>query len=290
MSIPNFSEFHFSEFKPWRVPQYWLLGIGSGLFALNWTFLLRADDSELLATVGLLWLGIGMLLWEKRQDLHLESSPGATIAGAALIALVLVRSLAPGGYHLQASPFISFLGLALMASGFRGVGQFWKELVILGLLLVSPLVVGLLQAIDLSLLTAKAATFMLWYAGFDVARQGAFIALPTGRVEVYGACSGVSNVLQMLYISLLFLLLVPLRWPQRLLCMVIAPLIGFFVNAGRVALMAILVANTRQEAFEYWHTGDGSLVFSAIAVLLFGAFCWLAFLRQPTGPQGANPC
>ncbi len=123
-----------------------------------------------------------------------------------------------------------------------------------------------------------------------MARQGAFIALPTGRVEVYGACSGVSNVLQMLYISLLFLLLVPLRWPQRLLCMVIAPLIGFFVNAGRVALMAILVANTRQEAFEYWHTGDGSLVFSAIAVLLFGAFCWLAFLRQPTGPQGANPC
>jgi len=285
----NFAEFKLTEFKPWRVPQYWLLGIGAGLLTLNWTFLLRTDNAELLGTVGLLWLAIGTLLWEKRDQLDLNSSPSATIAGVALIALVLGRSLAPDGYHLQVSPFLSFLGLALMAAGFRGIRQFWKELLILGLLLVSPLVVGFLQAIDLSLLTAKAATFMLWYAGFDVTRQGTFIALPNGRVEVYGACSGIGSVLQMLYISVLFLLLVPLRWPQRLLCMVLAPLIGFLVNAGRVALLAILVANTRPEAFDYWHTGNGSLIFSAIAVVLFGAFCWFAFLRHPDPAQGANP-
>lgn len=284
------AEFKLAEFNPWRIPQYWLLGIGAGLLALNLTFLLRADDSELFATIGLLWLAIGTLLWEKRGQLHLESSVVATIVGAALIALVLMRSVAPSGYHLQASPFISYLGLALMASGFRGVRQFWKELLILGLLLLSPLIVGLFQAIDLSLLTAKAAAFMLWYTGFEVIREGVFIVLPTGRVEVYGACSGVSSVLQMIYLSVLFLLMVPLRWSQRLLCLAIAPLIGFLVNAGRVALLALLVADARQAAFEYWHTGNGSLLFSVLAVLLFGAFCWVAFLRHPTDPQGANPC
>lgn len=276
--------------KTWQMSEYWLLGIGSGLLALNLTFLLRAEDAELLATNGLLWLAIGTLLWEKRGQLHLESSLSATIVGVALIALVLVRSVAPSGYHLQASPFISYLGLALMASGFRGIRQYWKELLILGLLLLSPLIVGLLQVIDLSLLTAKAAAFMLWYTGFEVVRNGVFILLPTGRVEVYGACSGVSSVLQMIYLAVLFLLLVPLRWPQRLLCMAIAPLIGFLVNAGRVALLAILVANAHQDSFEYWHTGNGSLLFSVLAVILFGTFCWVAFLRHPVDPQGTNPC
>lgn len=286
----NLAEFNLAEFKPWRIPQYWLLGIGAGLLALNLTFLQQADNPELWATVGLLWLAIAMLLWEKHPHLNLDSSPGATIVGASLIALVLVQSLAPDGYHLQVSPFISYLGLALMASGFRGIQQFWKELLILGLLLVSPIVVGFLQLINLTLLTAKAAAFMLWYSGFEVVRQGAFIVLPTGRVEVYGACSGVNSVLQMLLIAVLFLLIVPLRWSQRVGCVVIALLIGFLVNAARVALLAVLVASNHRDRFDYWHTGDGSLIFAAIAVLLFGAFCWLAFLRHPANPQGADRC
>ncbi|WP_448561996.1 cyanoexosortase A [Trichothermofontia sp.] len=290
MSIINFSEFNFAELKPWRMPQYWLLGIGAALLTLNLTFLLRVEDSELLGTVGLLWLAIGMLLWEKHQQLSLESSLGATVVGALLIALVLVRSLAPDGYHLRISPFISFLGLALMASGFRGIRQFWKELFILGLLLVSRAVIGLFEMMNLALMTAKAAAFMLWYSGFDVVREGVFITLPRGRVEVYGACSGQSSLLQMLLISVLFLLMVPLRWSQRLLCVGVALLIGFLVNAGRVALLAVLVANARQAAFDYWHTEGGSLFFSVISVLLFGVFCWLAFLRHPVHPQGAKPC
>ena len=40
----------------------------------------------------------------------------------------------------------------------------------------------------------------------------------------------------------------------------------FLVNGVRVALMAVLVALSDGEAFEYWHLGDGSLIFSAIAV------------------------
>jgi exosortase/archaeosortase family protein len=43
--------------------------------------------------------------------------------------------------------------------------------------------------------------------------------------------------------------------------------------------MAILVAQQQMAAFDYWHEGDGSLVFSLIAVLLFGLFCWFLLGR-----------
>jgi hypothetical protein len=51
-------------------------------------------------------------------------------------------------------------------------------------------------------------------------------------------------------------------------------------------VMALLIG---QPAFDYWHTGQGSLVFSMIAVLLFGVFCWFAFLRDtPTAPGASS--
>jgi len=42
---------------------------------------------------------------------------------------------------------------------------------------------------------------------------------------------------------------------------IVAVLVAFVVNGVRVALMAILVAYSSQEAFEYWHTGTGSEIF-----------------------------
>jgi cyanoexosortase A len=121
---------------------------------------------------------------------------------------------------------------------------------------------------------------MLWYIGFDVRREGLSLLLPTGRVDVYGACSGIQSMLQMLYISVLFVLLFALRSRvQQFLTVGLAVLIGFLVNAARVGLMAVLVAFSQKDAFDYWHTGNGSLIFAAIAVALFGSFCWFAFLR-----------
>ena len=163
------------------------------------------------------------------------------------------------------------LGVGLLASGLQGLYQYWKELCLFGLLMLNPLLKFGLELSNLPRLTAQTAAFMLWYTGFDVRLEGLSLLLPTGRVDVYGACSGVGSMLQMLYISVLFLLLFSLRSTlQQVLAVLLAVLIGFLVNAARVALMAVLVAFSQKSAFDYWHTGDGSLIFAAIAVGLFG--------------------
>ncbi|MGF1478920.1 MAG: cyanoexosortase A [Cyanophyceae cyanobacterium] len=264
-----------------RTPQYWLLAIATALATLQLTAVLQADDAELLSMSALFWLTISSLLWDKRKQLNLNSGRVASLLGAGLIAFVLLRTLSPDGYNVRILPFISGCGLALLASGIKQVYQYWKELVVLSLFGVVSVLSLILRAIDLPTITAQFSTFVLWAAGFRVYRQGVLIVLPTGRVEVWGACSGIENIIQMFSVAVLFLLLISLpRW-QQFLCLIVAVLLGFIVNAGRVALLAVLVASAHTEAFEYWHGGSGSLFFSMMAVLLFGIFCWLVFFRDP---------
>ena len=274
-------------FNRLQQPRFWLLGIAGAIVALHLALINRNGNSELFATSALFWAAAGSLLWDKRQTLKLESGTIASLVGALLLGLILLRSasLSDAGQFLRFLPIVSLVGLALLASGGRGLRQYWREFLIFGLFALIPLLELWLQLIDLSTLTAKAAAFMLWYSGFPVDRQGTFLYLLRDRVQVYGSCSGLQSILQMLSISVLFLLTVPLRsWHKNLLCLVVAVGLGFLVNAARVMLMTMLVS--QKSAFNYWHEGEGSLVFSMIAVLLFGGFCWLAFLRDaPGGPD-----
>lgn len=260
-------------------PTYWLLALGVALATLHLTILDRAGEPNLMSLSILLWLAIGSLLWDKRHNLYLESDLVSTLVGFSLIMLILCRGLAPTGYHLKISPFVSGFGLALMASGVKRLLDYWKELLILGLLVLYSPFSNFLQAINLPLITAKASTFLLWLSGFKVYREGVFINLPTGKVEVYGACSGIDSILLMLCIAVLFFLLIPIKPIQRIVCIGLAVFIGFMINAARVSLMAILVASSDMKAFDYWHGKDGSLIFSVIGVVLFGLFCWLAYIR-----------
>ncbi len=274
-----------------QAPSFWLLTVTAAIAALHLALLNRVDQSDLFATSILFWFVAGSLLWERRHELCLESTIAPSVVGLGLIAFVLLRSAAlPTSVTLlRLLPLMGLAGVCLLASGWGGLRQYWKELLIFGLLAAQPLFELLLRLLDLPYVTAKAGNFILWYTGFSVQRDGLFLILPKGRVEVYEACSGVQSVLFMLSIAVLFLLLFPPRSPSRKgqivqisCCIGVAVVLGFVTNAVRVALMAILVGAVQNKAaFDYWHGGDGSLVFSMISVLLFGVFCWLVFLRHP---------
>jgi hypothetical protein len=51
--------------------------------------------------------------------------------------------------------------------------------------------------------------------------------------------------------------------------------------------MAILAASSKPEAFDYWHEGDGSLIFGMIAVGVFGLF--YMFLLKQDEAQSQDP-
>lgn len=267
---------------------FWITGLAIGLIALHLTLTGKANDIELLSTSFVFWAAVASLIWEKRDKLSTESGVFSSFFGATLIVSVLLKSASVSGHDLflRLLPFIGALGLALLVSGAKGLKQYWQELLLLAFIIIPPGLI--LRFFDVTLLTAKFSAFLLWCLGFDVSRQGLFITLPTGRVEVGFGCSGVNGMLQLLGLALLFLFMFPETKPkQKIVLPVLAIIIAFIVNSVRVAILALLVAHSHLQSFDYWHTGTGSQLFPLIGVGILGLFCWFFILRQP--PKTPNP-
>ncbi len=268
--------------KPLKSVQFWLLGIGGGLIAILLTITWRSGDPSHLGMSILFLLAVASMLNDKHKSLTLESDIFPSFLGGLLIAFVLWQSATLANSKLLAifthvSPFISALGLALLASGFKELKQFWQELTIMFFLGIPKLLLS--YPIDISPLTAKFSAFLLWYSGFEVSLRGIYINLPTGSIKVYSGCSGAELISHLLGIAVICLLMFPLERKKIIIVPIVAIASAFIINAIRVAFLAIVIAKQNMQAFDYWHEGDGSRIFGIFGVLMFGLF-YLFMLRQ----------
>jgi cyanoexosortase A len=259
--------------------RFWLLGIAAGLMAIHLTLTLHHGSPDLQAISFLFWFVVSSLVWQKRDRLNLESGIFPSLLGLMIIAAVLLKSATlPTSNFLGVSPFISGIGLALVASGFRGFKLYWRELLILFFLGVPKVI--LWPVIDISGLTARFATFILWYSGFEASRRGFEVIMPGGGVNVNMGCSGFAGMFYLLGFAVLFLILFPLKkLHKKILVLGASVAIAFVVNGFRVAIMALFANAQDEEGLHYWHVGEGSLIFMMISVGLLGLLCWF-LLRQ----------
>jgi cyanoexosortase A len=251
--------------------QFWLLASLAGLITIHISLVWKSDRPSLMGTSILFWIAITYLIWERRYHLNLESDIFSSFLGFIIIlpALIKSASLTSFGGFLDVLPFVFALGLAFIASGYLGLKQYKGELLALLIFGAPKFLPGWLAIYPL---TAKLSAFILWYTGFQVTRSGNFIYLPTGSIEVAIGCSGIELIFQMLGLAVIFLLMFPQKLSLKIVVVIVACCIGFIVNGFRVAVMAVIANN--QQAFDYWHDGEGSLIFSMIAVIFFGIFCW----------------
>ncbi|EAZ89457.1 cyanoexosortase A [Crocosphaera chwakensis] len=265
-------------------PSYLLLGIIAAITALHFTLLEQEGNQNLISVSLLIWLTAASLLWDKYQakNLDLKSNLPSTILGIILIVLALLRSISTSGYHFFLCPFMFAIGLVLLTASLKGFQFYRQELYIFSLFLLYPAIMRFLGMINMEKWTAIFSTFMLYILGFQPYREGVSIILPTGRVEVLSSCAGIDIVTLMIICSILLFFIVPLKTSQKILCLFLAPIIGFLVNCIRIGLLTFFVSQSADEAFEYWHGEDGSLAFAMISVILFGLFCWFSYIRPLT--------
>ncbi|MDA0266879.1 MAG: cyanoexosortase A [Cyanobacteria bacterium] len=269
--------------KPFR---YGMLALLVALLSIYMGLMWRYGDTAHMGMSGLFILATGMLLWERR-DLKLTPTGAGMVLGAIGVVLFLGIStwLFPqaathgevgnqGGkiftVFLRLLPALAGLSVALLASGWAGMRQFWRELGIL-LALGLPGVVAAFIA-DISPLTARFSGWLLQAGGYDVVREGLVLRLPGGGVEVYYGCSGMESISYLIGLSALCLIVYPVSGLKRYITPVMGIILGFVINAIRVALMAVLWSSGNEIGFTYWHEGEGSLMFGLIAVIAFGCF------------------
>jgi cyanoexosortase A len=156
------------------------------------------------------------------------------------------------------------------------------------------LLMRLFPETPLSLLTARISGVWLGSLGLDVAVSGRNVMLPGGGVEVMGACNGLDMMAQMVCVAMIFLLAFRIRSNiSRLILMLAAPLIGLVSNTLRIALLAIFAGQGQAKGsflFDFFHTDGGSLVFSGVAVFVFGMLYMNLLERElPPLPETSLP-
>ncbi|BAS56635.1 MULTISPECIES: cyanoexosortase A [Leptolyngbya] len=265
---------------------YLLLALSTALTAIHLKLIWRSGHhGQFLEAALICWAATWFLVWRNHQNLKFESNPVPSAIGSCCIAWVLLRSLGISEYDsfLRFAPIVSGIGVALLASGFA-LKQYWRALLVLAWMVIPT--TTLLTQFDISPLTADVSGSLLWYSGFRVIQDGVLLHMPTGSVEVYPGCSGIQLIWQHLLLGCLFVILFPIGLIRSLIVPLAGMLIAFLTNAIRVALMAILVAQNQREAFDYWHLGTGSLIFSMISVALFGFLCY--FLLEQADRAAEN--
>ncbi|MFN5516253.1 MAG: cyanoexosortase A [Cyanobacteriota bacterium] len=288
-SVTNTSHSIPDDETRWR--PFWLGGLGAGLIAIHLTLCLREDDPDFLGLSLIVWFAVITLLRRREGKFPWASDPTASGAGSLLIAIFLLRSfnaaLNPG---LTILPLLGGLGLALLASGWGGPKVYWKELIILSLPVIPrELGHGIFNlSYPLSLLTAKLSGFLLWYFGAEVTVLGNALRFPTGEVVISEACSGVSNLVYLAKVAVIFLLLFP--FPQkfyRFLIPLFALTLALGMNVFRIAILALL-SPASPDSFVYWHEGEGSTLFSLVNMVIFGTV-YFALWGRATAPAVVKP-
>ena len=124
---------HLNVVKTLQTPQLWLAAVGVGLAIIHLDVTWRSGELSFLGLSMVFWVAISSLLWEKRQRLKFDSSIFAVFFGATLLFLLLIKSLflTGGVYFPRFFPIIAGFSLALIASGFKGIKQYWPELAVL---------------------------------------------------------------------------------------------------------------------------------------------------------------
>jgi cyanoexosortase A len=267
-----------------QLPQYLLISILAGCAAIHLSLIARITDSNQLGSAIVAWVAIASLLWQHRDQRRLTSRPGASVIGTLLLIPLLIKSahLTRAETFLDFLPLAAAIGVGLLAAGWRSFLHYWRELLILAVPAIWPSLTT--RLVNLAPLTAKLSSFLLVITGFPVINHGVYIQHQGYAVEVNDGCSGRMVILQLLHLVLIYLLLFPNRRRYWVGLPIVATMIAFTVNAMRIGLLAILNAPATKTAFNYWHDGEGSVIFSLIAVLLLGA---VVYFGVPVGQESA---
>ena len=119
-------------------PKFLLLAIATNLMALNLNLSYRIGKSDFLSHSILFWITAFFLLWQKRDRLHLKSDITSSVLGSLLLILVMYKSLHlfEGDYFIRIAPLLSLFGWGILASGIKGLKQYWREFFLLGFLAI----------------------------------------------------------------------------------------------------------------------------------------------------------
>jgi exosortase len=205
------------------------------------------------------------LVWAKRRTLQkVELAP--TWSGVVVIALALaLLTLGEFGAEL----FISRISLIVLCAGLTlsfGGRQLLRELrfVLIVLLLAVPIPAIILNQISLPLqeLASELSTALLHRMGVPALRLGNIIELPSMRLEVADACSGIRSLESLFTLAIFYGYFFEKTFPRRLVLALASIPIAIAANAVRIFGTGMCIQYWDAErALGFFHQFSGWVMF-----------------------------
>jgi cyanoexosortase A len=262
-----------------------VLGIACLYLNLIWK---TTANIDLLTTNSFYWGAIIWLLWRRKDQLRYYNEPIASFIGLLLVGLILSKTFTLFWFESTLLPLLPIslaIALALIASGCRGFSQYYRELFFVWFLFFPEGVIGnfLDSIIHITILSAKFATYFLYYIGFNVASQGNQVLISLPELGEFKAivdypCAGVPMILLMFKLALLLICFTSLSKQEKYLIPLFAIVLGFLLGVIRVCILTLLIPDAAK--FAYWHGAPGSQIFSTLAITIFAGFCYWILERK----------
>jgi exosortase len=243
----------------------------------------------------------GYLVWQDRDKL-LNTPRNPSWAGLGLVVLgflAMVVGIRGADYFIaRMGLLVSLVGIIWTLAGTNILRAVWFPLFILLFMVRIPTFIYTQITFPLQLLASRVAEQLLTLGGIPVFRDGNILELPSQKLSVVEACSGIRSLMSLSLLSLVYGTLFDSRpWMRWALFALSAP-IAIVVNALRVTMTGVMSEIDKDLASGPYHSAEGFVMWAMAVGLLLLAHKTISMIldrkqsgrpADPAGPKAAWP-
>jgi exosortase len=214
----------------------------------------------------------GYIVWRRREEL-LAITPRPNWWGLVVVIWsglqMVVGALGAELFTTRTAFVVTVMGVVLLLGGTTMFRQLLFPLCLLFLMVPIPTVIYNQLTFPLQIMASRLAAGALTALGIPVFREGNILDLPSQRLSVVEACSGIRSLLSLTFLSLVYGYFFEKRtWIRVVLFLATIP-VAILANASRVTITGVLSEIRPKLAEGFFHESTGLVIFVVAAVILF---------------------
>lgn len=213
----------------------------------------------------------GYVGWKKREELlaaPLQSSSWGLLLMAYAAAQAVIGTLGAEMFLSRTAFLFSVYGAVLYLGGWVAVRILIFPMVLLLFMVPIPAIIYNQITFPLQLFASRVAEVILSGLGVPVLRDGNVLELPSQRLSVVEACSGIRSLLSLSFLSLVYGHFFDSKpWMKWVLLPLTIP-IAIAANSSRVTLTGLLSEINIEYSQGVYHSLSGWVVFMVALVIL----------------------
>jgi exosortase len=215
----------------------------------------------------------GYIAWQKRAELA-GIDPRPNWWGLAIVlygALQLYIGTLGAELFLSRTSFVvTLIGMVLLLGGSQYLRVFAFPLFLLFLMVPIPAILYNRITFPLQIIATQAADWALAFMNYAVIREGNILELPSQKLDVVEACSGIRSLLSLSFLSLVYGYFFEKKtWIRAALFFSTIP-IAIVANAGRVTLTGMISEIKPELAEGFFHEFQGWVIFMIALAMMTG--------------------